>query len=56
MGALTNGFLVELMNWMPDDLFIGLPHCADGHLTISDRPGHGLAFVPWGGAEVPKVN
>src|SRR6266852_5442268 len=49
VGALANGFLVELMDWMPDDLFIGLPRCEDGHLPISDAPGHGLAFVP--GAE-----
>ena len=49
VGALANGFLVELMDWMPADLFVELPRCADGHLTISERPGHGLAFVP--GAE-----
>jgi L-alanine-DL-glutamate epimerase-like enolase superfamily enzyme len=49
VGALANGFLVELMDWMPADLFIGLPRCEDGHLVISDTPGHGLAFVP--GAE-----
>jgi L-alanine-DL-glutamate epimerase-like enolase superfamily enzyme len=46
VGALANGFLVELMDWMPDDLFTGLPRCEDGHLPISDRPGHGLALVP----------
>ncbi len=40
VGALANGFLV---------LFTGLPRCEDGHLPISDAPGHGLAFVP--GAE-----
>ena len=49
VGALANGFLVELMDWMPADLFLGLPRCVDGHLVISDAPGHGLAFVP--GAE-----
>jgi L-alanine-DL-glutamate epimerase-like enolase superfamily enzyme len=32
-----------------DDVRLGLPRCEDGHLAISDRPGHGLAFVP--GAE-----
>jgi L-alanine-DL-glutamate epimerase-like enolase superfamily enzyme len=49
VGALANGFLVELMDWMPADLFTGLPRCEDGELPISDRPGHGLALVP--GAE-----
>jgi L-alanine-DL-glutamate epimerase-like enolase superfamily enzyme len=49
VGALANGFLVELMDWMPADLFTGLPRCEDGHLPISDAPGHGLALVP--GAE-----
>jgi L-alanine-DL-glutamate epimerase-like enolase superfamily enzyme len=49
VGALANGFLVELMDWMPSDLFTGLPRCVDGHLPISDAPGHGLALVP--GAE-----
>jgi L-alanine-DL-glutamate epimerase-like enolase superfamily enzyme len=49
VGALANGFLVELMDWMPPDLFTGLPRCVDGHLPISDAPGHGLALVP--GAE-----
>jgi L-alanine-DL-glutamate epimerase-like enolase superfamily enzyme len=37
------------MDWMPADLFTGLPRCDDGHLVIGDAPGHGLALVP--GAE-----
>jgi L-alanine-DL-glutamate epimerase-like enolase superfamily enzyme len=49
VGALANGFLVELMDWMPSDLFTGVPLCDDGHLPISDTPGHGLALIP--GAE-----
>ena len=46
VGALANGFLVELMDWMPGDLFTGLPRCDDGHLFIADTPGHGLALIP----------
>jgi len=43
-GAIPNGFLVELMDWMPPDLFEELPTCKDGHIRISDRPGHGLTL------------
>ncbi len=43
-GALSNGFLVELMDWMPPDLFEALPECKDGAIRIPDRPGHGLAL------------
>jgi L-alanine-DL-glutamate epimerase-like enolase superfamily enzyme len=43
-GALSNGFLVELMDWMPPDLFEELPQCKDGAIRIPDRPGHGLAL------------
>ena len=43
-GAIANGFLVELMDWMPPDLFEELPVCKDGHLRISDRPGHGMTL------------
>ena len=43
-GALSNGFLVELMDWMPPDLFEDLPQCKDGAIRIPDRPGHGLAL------------
>ena len=45
-GALSNGFLVELMDWMPPDLFEDLPGCKDGTIRIPDRPGHGLALQP----------
>jgi D-arabinonate dehydratase len=43
-GAISNGFLVELMDWMPPDLFEVLPECKDGHIRIPDRPGHGMTL------------
>jgi L-alanine-DL-glutamate epimerase-like enolase superfamily enzyme len=43
-GAIPNGFLVELMDWMPPDLFEEFPACKDGHVRISDRPGHGMTL------------
>ena len=46
VGALTNGFLVEFMDWMPNDLFTSLPPCIDGHITIPETPGHGLTLTP----------
>ena len=50
-GALSNGFLVEYMDWMPPDLFedVPRPDPADGLIRIPDRPGHGMALAP--GAE-----
>jgi L-alanine-DL-glutamate epimerase-like enolase superfamily enzyme len=50
-GALSNGFLVEYMDWMPPDLFVDVPRPdpADGLIAIPDRPGHGMALAP--GAE-----
>ena len=45
VGALANGFLVEYMDWAPDDLFEALPPCKDGRFRIPDKPGHGLAFT-----------
>ena len=48
-GAITNGFLVELIDWTPPDLFTEMPRCEDGHFRIPDRPGHGMALAP--GAE-----
>jgi L-alanine-DL-glutamate epimerase-like enolase superfamily enzyme len=44
-GALSNGFLVELMDWMPDDLFEELPRCKEGFISIADKPGHGIALA-----------
>jgi L-alanine-DL-glutamate epimerase-like enolase superfamily enzyme len=43
-GALANGFLVELIDWTPADLFEEMPQCKDGHFRIPDRPGHGMAL------------
>jgi D-arabinonate dehydratase len=48
-GALSNGFLVEFIDWTPPDLFEGMPRCEDGHFAVPDRPGHGIALAP--GAE-----
>jgi L-alanine-DL-glutamate epimerase-like enolase superfamily enzyme len=44
-GALSNGFLVELMDWMPPDLFEEIPQCKDGAIRIPDRPGHGMTLA-----------
>ena len=44
-GALSNGFLVEFMDWMPPDLFEELPQCKDGQIRIPERAGHGLALA-----------
>jgi L-alanine-DL-glutamate epimerase-like enolase superfamily enzyme len=49
VGALSNGFLVEFMEWAPSDLFVEMPRCQDGHFRIPERPGHGMALAP--GAE-----
>jgi len=46
VGALSNGFLVELMDWAPSDLFEELPRCEGGVFRIPDRPGHGMALAP----------
>jgi L-alanine-DL-glutamate epimerase-like enolase superfamily enzyme len=47
-GALSNGFLVEYMDWTPPDLFVDVPRPdpADGLVRIPDRPGHGIALAP----------
>jgi L-alanine-DL-glutamate epimerase-like enolase superfamily enzyme len=44
-GTLSNGFLVELMDWMPGDLFEDIPACKEGFISIPDRPGHGLTLT-----------
>jgi L-alanine-DL-glutamate epimerase-like enolase superfamily enzyme len=44
-GALSNGFLVELMDWMPPDLFEEIPQCKDGEFRIPERPGHGMTLA-----------
>ena len=47
-GTLANGFLVELMDWMPPDLFEDIPRCVDGEIRIPDRPGHGMTLARGG--------
>jgi L-alanine-DL-glutamate epimerase-like enolase superfamily enzyme len=44
-GALANGFLVEFMDWMPQDLFEEVPQCKNGRVAIPQRAGHGLALA-----------
>jgi L-alanine-DL-glutamate epimerase-like enolase superfamily enzyme len=45
VGASSNGFLVEFMDWAPPDLFVEMPECKDGFLKIPDRPGHGMTLA-----------
>jgi L-alanine-DL-glutamate epimerase-like enolase superfamily enzyme len=45
VGALSNGFLVEFIDWTPPDLFEEMPACKDGCFRIADRPGHGMALA-----------
>lgn len=45
VGALANGFLVEYMDWHPDDLFEETPQCRDGAFRIGGKPGHGIAIT-----------
>ncbi len=44
-GTLSNGFLVEFMDWMPPDLFEEVPACKDGYVRIPDKPGHGMTLT-----------
>ena len=44
VGALSNGFLVEFIDWAPPDLFEEMPVCKDGHFLIPGHPGHGIAL------------
>ena len=45
VGALSNGFLVEFIDWAPPGLFEDPPACRDGHFAIPGRPGHGIALA-----------
>ncbi|HEY6242261.1 MAG TPA: mandelate racemase/muconate lactonizing enzyme family protein [Burkholderiales bacterium] len=45
VGALSNGFVVEFIDWTPSDLFEEMPQCVDGCFRVPDRPGHGMAFA-----------
>src|SRR5947209_895976 len=45
VGALSNGFLVEFIDWTPPDLFEEMPECSDGCFRVPERPGHGIALA-----------
>lgn len=45
VGALSNGFLVEFIDWTPPDLFQEMPKCRDGAFLIPECPGHGMALA-----------
>ncbi|HMH18171.1 MAG TPA: mandelate racemase/muconate lactonizing enzyme family protein [Burkholderiales bacterium] len=45
VGALSNGFVVEFIDWTPPDLFEQMPECKDGFFRIPDRPGHGMELA-----------
>src|SRR5437773_1324252 len=45
VGALSNGFLVEFIDWTPPDLFEEMPKCRDGCFRVPERPGHGMALA-----------
>ncbi|MFM9967804.1 MAG: mandelate racemase/muconate lactonizing enzyme family protein [Burkholderiales bacterium] len=46
VGALSNGFLVEFMDWIPTDLFEYPLQCVEGCFQIPERPGHGVVLAP----------
>jgi L-alanine-DL-glutamate epimerase-like enolase superfamily enzyme len=46
VGAAANGFLVEYMDWMPDDLLAAPVAVKDGSIEIPETPGHGVEFTP----------
>ncbi|MGH7415224.1 MAG: enolase C-terminal domain-like protein [Candidatus Rokuibacteriota bacterium] len=48
-GALSNGFLVTWIDWVPEDLFAEMFVMEASDFLIPDRPGHGLTLAP--GAE-----
>jgi L-alanine-DL-glutamate epimerase-like enolase superfamily enzyme len=45
VGALSNGFLVEYVDWAPKDLWEEAPACREGSFRIPERPGHGIALA-----------
>src|SRR3989442_2014529 len=45
VGALSNGFLVEFIDWTPPDLFEEMPECRDGCFSVPERPRHGSALA-----------
>src|SRR4030095_6579904 len=48
-GAISNGFLVEWIDWVPEDLFTEMPVMDKGDFLVPNRPGHGMSLAP--GAE-----
>ena len=55
VGTLSNGFLVEFMDWIPPDLFEHALECSDGHFRIPDRPGHGMVLARGARAKYQSV-
>ncbi len=45
VGALSNGFLVEFIDWAPPDLFEEMPECREGCFRVPERPGHGMTLA-----------
>src|SRR5436190_13926069 len=45
VGALSNGFLVEFIDWTPPDLFEEMPECSDGCFRVPGRAGLGMALA-----------
>jgi L-alanine-DL-glutamate epimerase-like enolase superfamily enzyme len=45
-GALSNGFLVEWIDWVPEDLFVEMSVMQCGDFLVPDRAGHGMALTP----------
>jgi L-alanine-DL-glutamate epimerase-like enolase superfamily enzyme len=43
--VLPNAFLVEFIDWAPNDLFEGMPASENGAFRVSPRPGHGIALA-----------
>lgn len=45
VAALSNGFLVEWIDWLPEGLLEGMPEFVDGCFVLPERAGHGVALV-----------
>jgi len=44
-GAIGNGFLVEWIDWVPEDLFTEMPEIDKGDFLVPNRPGHGMSLA-----------
>ena len=44
IAAIPNGLIVEGGLPWTEKLFTGHPELVDGHLVLSERPGHGLSL------------